>query len=253
MAIATGTALLAAAGIGAGASVIGGIASNKAAGSAQRAQISAGKKSLIEQQRQYDLSRADMLAAREQAREDTAPYREFGQNAISPLQNLLTGSGDINAFLQSTPGYQASLEGGVNAIDAASANAGLLHSGARAKELTRFGSDLASQTLNQERNALFNALNIGTGQAANAANISTGTANALSQLGSSFANAATGIYGGIGQANAQGAMNRASAFNNALGGIAGAAGNALGVLSTPTPTPSYAQASQTYNPLMPRL
>lgn len=193
MVIGTGTAILGAALIGGGASIIGARSASRAAGSAARAQT----------------------RGIGEAQETLQPFAEFGRQAIDPLSGLLGigggGADERNAFLRETPGFQFAFDEGQRAVNTGFGQAGLLGSGARAKALTRFGQGLASQTLGQERNALFQALGAGGGAATNIANLQTGA----------------------GTVEAQGVLNRNSAFQAGLEGVTGAAGTALGAFSTP--------------------
>lgn len=121
------------------------------------------------------------------------------------------------SYLEATPGYQFALSQGTRAVDAGAANAGLVNSGSRAKALTEFGQGLASQTLTQERNALFQALNVGTGASAQ-----------LAQAGQSYGNAAGSAYQQQGNAIANGAYNRASSWQDAIGGVGNTVGQTVG-------------------------
>ena len=145
------------------------------------------------------------------------PFDSGGQgNIAGPAPGNIATNG-IQASLEATPGYQFALSQGARAVDAGAANAGLVNSGARAKALTEFGQGLASQTLTQERNALFNALNVGTGASAQVA-----------QAGQNYGNQAGQALQNQGNAIANGAYNRASSWQNAIGGVGNAVGSAIG-------------------------
>ena len=212
-------------------SFVGAAKSRTAARRAGEAEQTGFQNALNLQREQFDVSRDALTGAETQARADLQPFQTFGVNAISPLQNLLSGGGDIGAFLEGTPGFQASLEGGVRAIDASASNAGLIGSGARAKELSRFGSDLATQTLNQERNALFRAADIGRGTATDLARVGTGTANVLSNRSSAFAAAGGQLLSNKGISKANTIAQRNTAFQQGLTGVTEAAGNVLGTFA----------------------
>lgn len=57
-------------------------------------------------------------------------------------------------YIKNLPGYQASLEGGMDAISRSASAKGMLHSGNLLLDLQKYGSDLASQTFNTESNRL---------------------------------------------------------------------------------------------------
>lgn len=135
----------------------------------------------------------------EQNRADLAPYREAGGRGLAAYEASL-GQG-----FQQSPGYQFAFGEGVNAIDRGASARGLLNSGARLRELTRFGQGMANQEFGNYQNRLAALAGIGqtaTGQTA--------------QLGAQTAgNVGNAMMAG-GQAAAQGQIGQANAI---LGGI----------------------------------
>ena len=83
MALATGAIV--------GGSLASGYLGYKGQQEAANAQKKAAKKSIAEQRRQFNI-----------LREDYAPYREAGEEALGEMQNMLSGDYD----LQETPGYE---------------------------------------------------------------------------------------------------------------------------------------------------
>jgi len=79
-----------------GGAVIGGVASNMAASKAAKATTQAADKSIAEQNRQYDQSRAD-----------NAPYRDIAVPALDKLRQVFL-NGDMTGFTKS-PDYQFNL------------------------------------------------------------------------------------------------------------------------------------------------
>jgi hypothetical protein len=78
-----------------------------------------------------------------------SPYANAGGSALS---RLLTGLGlpggdgeDFSAAYRATPGYQAGLDTGTNAVMGTNAARGMLNSGRTMKDLYRFGSDYEDQ------------------------------------------------------------------------------------------------------------
>lgn len=159
-----------------GSAALGAYSANKAAKSQQAATNSA----IGEQQRQYDLTR-----------EDFAPYRETGVNALRQL------AGDIDkpltsAEVMSEPGYQFGLQQGQQAIDRRIAASGGRVSGQAIKAAGRFGTDYATVGYGaayQRRQDRLNRLAAlaGVGQTATGASAAAGqgSANAISGLISS--------------------------------------------------------------------
>lgn len=174
---------------------------SNAAGKAADAQAESNAASLALQERMYN-----------QNREDLAPYRQVGTSALNTL------AGQVNQPFTQTPGYQFAFDEGRRAIDSSASARGLLNSGARLRELTRYGTGMAEQGYGQYTNRLASLAGIGQtatgqgvnnatqyGQAAGQTLQNTGTANASGAVG-----AANAITGGLNNAN--------SAILYALGG-----------------------------------
>lgn len=163
---------------------IGSRASNRAAD----AQADGNAASIALQERMFN-----------QNREDLAPYRQAGTAA---LQNL---SGQVNQPFTETPGYQFAFDEGRRAVDASASARGMLDSGARLRELTRYGTGMAEQGYGQYANRLASLAGIGqtaTGQ---------GVANA-----NSFGQTAGATLQNTGLANASGAVGSANAINSGI-------------------------------------
>ena len=79
-----------------GGSLLGGMNQSDAAESAGQAQLQGVEQGIAEQRRQYDTTRGDLLRQYEQARSDTAPYRDAGSAAVARLRQMLgLGSGPV--------------------------------------------------------------------------------------------------------------------------------------------------------------
>jgi hypothetical protein len=175
--------------VGLGSAYLGSRASQQAANTAAQATDRASDVQL----QMFDQNRADL-----------APYREAGYRALPGLE---AGVGDN---FQQSPGYQFAVGEGVNAIDRGASARGLLNSGARLRELMRYGTGMANQEYGNWWNRKAALAGIGqtaTGQTgmlgANAANnvaqntMSGGQAQAGATIGG--ANAALGgINQGVG-------------------------------------------------------
>lgn len=167
------------AGVGLGTALIGANASKNAANTAAAAS---------------DRSAETQLAMFQQNREDLAPYRAAGTQGLAQFQQ------SIGPSFQQSPGYQFAFGEGQRAIDQNASARGLLNSGARLKELTRYGQGMANQEYGNYQNRLAALSGIGqtaTGQTAQlGAQTAQGVGNAYQQAGQAQA------AGGIGQANA---------------------------------------------------
>lgn len=212
-----------------GSAVVGGVASNMAAGKQADAAGNA----------------ADMSAeAAQQMRSDLSPYTQLGQKAINPLWGAmgynLDADGnpviDPNAALQqrfnfnpqdlaNTPGYQFALTQGLKGTNNALASQGLGLSGAQAKGLSSFATGLADQTYGDAYNRalssfntnyqvaannvnnLQNVLNVGQNSAAQSGQAAVTGANNAGNYLTQQGNAQASGIAGIGQAANSGVNN----------------------------------------------
>lgn len=209
MPIGTTAAILGSAVIGAGASAL-------SAGSASKAQQKAADQAsqvtlaqLAQQQRQYDQDRADL-----------SPYREAGYKALGSLGKMTTGNAaDMQAELESDPGYQFRLNQGNRSVESSAASRGGVLSGATLKALARYNQGVASDEFGNRFNRL-SAL-AGIGQTATNTGISAGGANSAAQAAGSSQIANNILSAGNARAS------QYVATGNAIGGAVGQVGNYL--------------------------
>jgi hypothetical protein len=225
----------------AGATLVGGITSSKAASSAAGAQTQAAAQSA-------DVSKAisdqQIALAREQFAASAAlqePFRQAGMKGQARLMDVLGLSGNTGAQgygsaakdfsmadFQADPGYGFRLSEGQKALERSAAARGGLLSGGTGKALQRFGQDLASQEYTNAFNRyqtnranLLQPLQSLAGQGQSTAN----TIGNYGQAMTSDINASLGNYGtnasnaliGAGNARASGYVGQANALTNALG------------------------------------
>ena len=147
---------------------------------------------------------------RDLAREDLAPFRDFGAGQINPLLELLTPQGQTN-YVQANPLFEAALDSVNKATMANQAARGKLGSGGTLAALQNNYMSTAMPFINSQQNALFNAVNMGQSSAAGQANTAMNTGNQVSALLGNAGDAqAAGI---IGANNAwQQAYNNAANF-----------------------------------------
>lgn len=195
MAIGTGTAIL-------GSALLGAAASRSAA----KTQAGAANRAADISQQQY-----------EQTREDLAPYRAAGVNALGKLESMA----DYTPFSMDTfskdPGYGFRLAEGQKALERNAAARGGLISGSALKAATRYGQDMGSQEYTNafNRYQIERAAKLGPYQSL--ANVGQTTANQLGQFGASnAANVGNYLTGGA-AANAAGQVGMANAFTGGLG------------------------------------
>jgi hypothetical protein len=227
------TAILGAAVLGGGASLLGSSnaadAQREAAAQSAAAQREAADKSIAAQRERFDIGRADL-----------APYREGGVTAQNQLFQLLGLGGDTTApeygkytkdfgmsDFTTDPGYQFRLEQGMKALNASAAAKGMGMSGANIKGAIGYGTDMGNQYYQQAFNnyqtnranrlsPLMDFTRLGQASAA-------GSAAQAGALGQNLGQTYTGLGQGLGQAavasgNAQasGYLNQANAVTNAL-------------------------------------
>lgn len=218
-----GGAIIGSAVIGGASSILGGKSQEKAAKAGADAQTQLGYANI-------DLQKE--LA--EQQREDFAPWRDIGEDALNKLwSNYRSGKFDAGSFdgskvnVTQDPGYQFRMNQGVEALDKSAAARGRLLSGSQQKALTEYGQGVGSQEyanaysraltehgLEQDRlSRNYNILSglSGMGQASAARQ-----AGATSQQATQSAN----ILSGIGQAQANAAYQQAQARAGAYQGLA---------------------------------
>ena len=214
-----------AAGIGAAASVGGGLMASSAAKKASRAQERAAQDATAAQERMF-----------QRQTELQEPFRQGGLTAQQEIMQLL-GLGENRGAsfgtlakpfgasdFKSDPGYAFRQSEGMKALERSAAARGNLLSGSAMKGIQRFGQDLASQEYQNafnryqvERSAKLNPLQSLMGSGQSATNVMTGAAGQMGQ------NEASNIYN-AGQARASGYIGQGNALNTALGQVAGIVG-----------------------------
>lgn len=194
----------------AAAGLAGAYISSQAAGSAADKQAAAS-----------DRASGLQYAEFEQQRQDQAPWRAAGSQALSQMQDPYFQQNFTTMDMQNDPGYQFRMDQGQKALEASAAARGGLMGGNFGTALSQYGQDYASNEYNNAYNRFtsnqtnrFNRLSslAGLGQTANAATGAAGQ-NMANNVGQNM----------MGAANAQGAAGIASA--NAYGGALSGIGN----------------------------
>jgi hypothetical protein len=169
--------------------------------------------------------------------QNLSPYMQLGTNNIPGLQSQLGQLGNMQfnfnpteQQLQQTPGYQFTLNQGLNTVNNQLASKGLNLSGAQAKGIAGYTTGLADQTYQQQyQNALQNFMTnygvqsdqynrlaglVGTGQNA-AANLGSFGTQITSNVGNLLTQAGSAQAAGI---TAQG-NSQTAAFQSLLNGL----------------------------------
>lgn len=203
---------------GAAGTIIGGALSGDANRKAANKANDASAAALAEQQRQFDLLRADQ-----------APYRQAGADALKQLQGLVDFNPTPSAEqVMSQPGYQFGLNQGRDALQGTAAAKGGLYSGQALKELTQFGNDYATSKYDNAWNQAQQSFGNRWNRIAGLAGIGQTSVQQTGQAGQNFANQASNI--GLGNAAYQGAAGIANAniLGNGINQLAGWAANRWG-------------------------
>jgi hypothetical protein len=164
----------------------------------------------------------------EQIREDQAPYRQAGYNALAELQRTAGnvpgafkfGAGDY----QADPGYAFRLSEGQKALDRQAAARGGLISGGALKAAQRFGQEMGSQEFGNAYNRALTGYNTGVAsenqlynRQAALAGIGQTATNLVGQAGQNYATSAGNLMTGAGAAQAAGQVGMTNALTGGLG------------------------------------
>jgi hypothetical protein len=164
----------------------------------------------------------------EQTREDQAPYRQAGYNALAELQRT---SGNVpeafkfgNYEFNADPGYGFRLSEGQKALDRQAAARGGLISGGALKAATRYGQEMGSQEFGNAFNRALTSYNTDVARENQLYNRQAALAG-IGQTATNFTNTAGAAnaanvgnaYGAAGQAAASGYMGAANAVGQGVG------------------------------------
>jgi hypothetical protein len=131
-----------------GSAVVGAYSSSKAS----KAQAKSAQKGMEAEERIAYENRELQRELAEQQREDFAPWRDVGEQALNQMwAGVQSGEFLPEKFdpsqidLEQDPGYKFRMDQGVEALDKSAAARGHLLSGAQQKALTEYGQDMGSQ------------------------------------------------------------------------------------------------------------
>ncbi|AUR95708.1 coil containing protein [Vibrio phage 1.211.B._10N.222.52.F11] len=131
-----------------GSAVVGGVS----AYSSGKSQEKAAKQGMASEERIAAENRALQRELTDQQREDFAPWRDIGEQALNQMwEDVQSGKFLPDKFdpsqidLKSDPGYEFRMDQGVEALDKSAAARGRLLSGAQQKALTDYGQNMGSQ------------------------------------------------------------------------------------------------------------
>ena len=211
MAIGTAAAILGSAALGAAASR-----------SASKTQSSAAAQAADVQKQVADQQTALQREMFERTREDQAPYRQAGYNALAEMQR--TAGNVPGAFrfgasdYQADPGYAFRLAEGQKALDRQAAARGGLISGGALRAAQRYGQEMGSQEFGNAYNRALTGYNADVARENQLYNRQA----ALSGIGQT----ATNLVGQAGQNYATGAGNVLGSYGTNVGNLMTGAGAA---------------------------
>lgn len=190
-------------------SVIGGGKAKKASKNAEAAQLEYLNKAIAEQQRQFDVTRADYQ-----------PYLSSGLSGLSDLSDLIgiNGADAQSAGLvnvQNSPMLASVIRNGEEALLANASATGGLRGGNVQRGLADFRSDAFVDQLNQQIARLVRLAGLGQG-----------ATDSVSAFGANASNNIANTYGQQGQVRAGGILTRGG-INQQLWNNAGAFGDSL--------------------------
>lgn len=207
-----------------GSAVVGAYSANKAS----KTQAKAAREGAAAEERIAAENLAFQREMAEQQREDFAPWRDVGQQALNSIwEGVQSGAFEVGKInLEDDPGYRVRMQQGVEALDASAAARGRLLSGAQQKALTKFGQEQGSQEFANayaraanEKARKFNILSglsqggqaSAAGQAQTTGQLAQTSGNIMSNLGRTQNIAAQNV----GAARASGYRDQAQILNQA--------------------------------------
>lgn len=196
-----------------GSAVVGGVVANKSAKAQASASNRATDASVLANRENIEFQRE----LYEQQREDIAPWRDIGIQALESLnRGIESGQFDPGKFtfnFEEDPGYQFRLAEGNKAMDRSAAARGNLLSGGQAKALTQYNQGMASQEYGNAFGRAMQEHSVEAGRKGDQFNRLAAMAG-VGQTASQQMQSAGNVYG---QQVSQGNMNIGNAFaNNAL-------------------------------------
>ena len=207
-----------------GSAVVGGVSSYQAG----KSQEKAAKKAAESQEAIADENVALQRELANQQREDFAPWRDIGEQALNQMwEGVQSGAfevGDID--VTKDPGYQFRMDQGIEALDKSASARGRLLSGAQQKGVTDYSQNVASQeyanAYAREANEKARKYNMLSGLSSGGQASAAGQAQATSQLGQQTSN----ILSNLGQSQAQSQYAQGQARAGAYQGMAQAGNQA---------------------------
>lgn len=193
-----------------GSAVVGAAVSADSSRHAANTQADAAREANDTQMAQYN-----------QTREDQAPWREAGQNALSQLVAGTQPGGQFMrnftaADFQTDPGYQFRLSEGMKGINNSAAARGGLLSGAALKAANQYNQNFASNEFSNAYNRFNTNRDAGYNKLASLSGVGQTATNQVDAAGQNMANQVSENTIGVGNARASSYIGGANAVNGAI-------------------------------------
>ena len=192
--------------IAGGATLASTLIGSRAAGKAADVQSAAARSAAELQQQQY-----------EQTRQDLAPWRAAGEQALNKLIPMTDYQKFGMAQFQQDPGYAFRLSEGQKALDRSAAARGGLISGGALKAAQRYGQDMGSQEYMNAFNRYQTERSAQLAPLQSLAGIGQTTAQQLGQAGQNYASSAGNLMTSGAAAQGAGYVGQANAITGGLG------------------------------------
>ena len=160
------------------------------------------------------------------------PYTNLGINSTGALQSAITnGTYQTPQLsqqqLDATPGYQFTLQQGLESTQNSAAARGLANSGAALKGAATYATGLANDTYQNQFQDQLAANNQNFNQLLSGTQLGETAANQYGEYATQAAQTAAGLASGAGQAQASGTTGSASAINSGLSGLSSSTSQGL--------------------------
>lgn len=165
------------------------------------------------------------------------PYEQTGNQANAQLQQGMGQQGSLGrqftmADFNKDPAYQFNVQQGLQAINNSNSVRGGALSGGTQKALQNYGMQQASNEYGNAQNRFVQNQNQNFNQLSGMANMGLSATNQQASLGQMYGNSMMGQYNNMGNAQAGGILGKVAGQNQAIGGVAGAAGGMASMMGS---------------------
>jgi len=165
------------------------------------------------------------------------PYRNTGEQANTMLQQGMGQQGSLGrqftmADFNKDPAYQWNVQQGLAAINNSNSVRGGALSGGTQKALANYSMQQASNEYGNAQQRFVQNQNQNYQQLSGLAGMGLNATNAQTNLGQMYSNALVGQFNNLGNAQAGGILGKVAGQNQAIGGVASAAGSGASMMGS---------------------